>query len=151
MVIWRERVEPRIHQTPGGCLMWLGSLSEVGGYPQLNATVDGVKYYFRVHRLSQFLFNGTLTPGLEVQHECDVSACVAPGHLTEGTHRKNMSDAAKRGRSYSVLTRPLVFEIKQRLRDGTGSQREIARSCGVSQQTISRIKTGENWKHVKLP
>jgi predicted XRE-type DNA-binding protein len=44
-----------------------------------------------------------------------------------------------------------VFEIKQLLRDGTGTQQEIAHFYGVTHQSISDINVGNTWRHVELP
>ena len=46
------------------------------------------------------------------------------------------------------LTVELVREIKQKLREGKFSQRELAMQYGVSKGTIAHINTGRNWSEV---
>jgi predicted XRE-type DNA-binding protein len=43
------------------------------------------------------------------------------------------------------LTGAIVFEM----RAATGSQAEIATRFGVSQSTVSLVKSGKRWSHVK--
>lgn len=50
---------------------------------------------------------------------------------------------------YSKLTESEVLVIKKRLKKGY-SLRRLAKQFGVSDMQIYRIKTGENWGHVKL-
>jgi len=49
----------------------------------------------------------------------------------------------------SILKEQDVIEIKKLLDDGILTQKEIAKIFGVSQITISNIKTGRTWKHIK--
>ena len=49
----------------------------------------------------------------------------------------------------SKLTELEVLTIKKRLKKGY-SLKKLAKQFGVSDMQISRIKTGENWSHVKL-
>lgn len=49
----------------------------------------------------------------------------------------------------SKLTENEVLTIKKRLKKGY-TLRRLARQFGVSDMQIHRIKTGENWQHVKL-
>lgn len=52
----------------------------------------------KAHRLSWFLANGEIPPGLFVLHQCDMPACIRPEHLKLGTHDDNMADMVRRGR-----------------------------------------------------
>jgi len=48
------------------------------------------------------------------------------------------------------LTEEQVIQIKLLLKEGILTQQEIADMFGVSQLTISAIKTGRSWSHIKL-
>ena len=103
------------------------------------------------HRISYQLFVGVLDPKLDVMHSCDNTRCVNPAHLSLGTRKDNMHDAHCKGRTAkgekhgrSKLTEDQVRAIKK----ATGSQRSIAVMFGVSQPTISDIKTGQKWTHL---
>ncbi len=48
------------------------------------------------------------------------------------------------------LTEQQVIQIKLLLKEGILTQQEIADMFGVSRQTISLIKTGKIWSHIKL-
>ncbi len=63
--------------------------------------------------------------------------------------RKKMSES-KSGENHpnSKLLEKNVVEIKELLKEKV-TQKKIAEIYGVSLSTISRINTGENWKHIK--
>jgi len=50
----------------------------------------------------------------------------------------------------SKLTEKGIVKIKILLEEGNLTQKEIAEKFGISQTTISDIKTGKRWKHIKL-
>src|SRR6185295_1055331 len=52
--------------------------------------------------------------------------------------------------AWSKLNEALVVKIKQLLKKQK-TLKEIATKFGVSDMQVHRIKTGENWAHVKLP
>ena len=54
---------------------------------------------FYSHRVSCILFNGIIEDGKEVRHSCNNPACCNPKHLIVGTHKENMEDMVRSGRS----------------------------------------------------
>lgn len=62
---------------------------------------------------------------------------------------KKLTNEAKPNTSMGKLTEPDVLYIKKRLKKGD-TLRKLARRFNVSDMQIHRIKTGENWSHVKL-
>jgi len=66
---------------------------------------------------------------------------------------KKRSDVSKRmsGENHPqvVLTERDIIQIKRYLSEGNLSQKEIGKMFGVNQATISNIKTGKSWKHLK--
>ena len=69
-----------------------------GGYLQVEIAKDGRRRAFLLHRLILETFVGPCPEGLECLHADDVKANCAIGNISWGTRKKNMEDAAVRGR-----------------------------------------------------
>jgi hypothetical protein len=107
------------------------------------------------HRVAWQLANGPITGGLLVLHRCDNCACVRVDHLFLGTHADNMADMKSKGRGRGArlageanpqakLTATQVTEI----RCSPDSGRGVANRFGVSEATISFIRSGKRWATV---
>ncbi len=130
-----------------GCWLWGGG-DQSNGYGLFWAKGKA----WRVHRWAYQHFIGPIPEGLYVLHKCDVRPCVNPEHLMLGTHLDNMRDMCAKGRQLNgeanhnaKLTAVDVLGI--RVCGGTASQ--VAGRYGVSESTISQIRRGETWSHVK--
>lgn len=103
------------------------------------------------HRVAYALHRGKVSDAKFVLHTCDNRACVNPNHLYLGTHLDNMADQRRRGRTKgekqhnAKLTDADVRAIKR----DTRYQYVIAKEYGVIQATISKIKLGKTWGHIK--
>lgn len=136
------------------CWLWTGELNSKG-YGVFATAPFGTK---QAHRYSWILHYGPIPKGMNVCHHCDNPRCVrAPGHLFLGTPKDNSQDASRKGRMprgercyFAKLTEPQALEILQLSTSGA-SRDELALRYNVSKQTITRIKLGQNWKHLKLP
>lgn len=91
----------------------------------------------------------------EVRHLNDMKTDCRASNLAWGTRQQNSEDAARNGiqprgskRAFAKLNEKDVVEILYRLGRGT-KQLELSKEYGVSISTISDIKTGQKWKHVK--
>lgn len=89
-------IEERIafYSTPEpntGCLLWLGSLSQDGGYPRLKTKGKTISVTRHVLGLDD-------GDPYEACHQCDLPCCIRRDHLFSGTHAENMADAAAKGR-----------------------------------------------------
>lgn len=77
-----------------GCWNWTRR-SKQRGY--------GVAYFGKerwlAHRAAYTLAKGAIPEGMSVCHSCDNPACINPDHLWLGTHKENMHDSIKKGRS----------------------------------------------------
>lgn len=145
-----ESLENYIPIPECGCWIWCGA-SLPKGYGLLCNTYNR-KYPIRAHRASWIVNNGPIPKGLHVLHTCDTPACINPRHLYLGTNKDNVKDREKKGRGhrgerhcFSKLTEQNVMSILQDSRP----QCEIAAHYGVKHNTISNIKTGTSWKHIK--
>ena len=131
----------------GSCWEWVGG-KYPNGYGRLN--VDGNMEY--AHRVSYRIHKGEIPEGLEIRHQCHNRKCVNPDHLLVGTHTENMQDSVRDKKTAwgaahgSVkLSADQVVDIL----DDERSQRVIAEEYGISQPTVSNIKTRRTWGHLE--
>ena len=82
------------------CHVWVGSTTSGprGGYAQIK--IGGNKATpTLVHRLLYEREHGAVPPGLQLDHLCEVKACVRPSHLEPVTHQENIRRHYERERS----------------------------------------------------
>lgn len=103
------------------------------------------------HSVSFEIHIGPVPEGKEVCHNCGNRACVNPRHLRVDTHIANMADKVLHGTDHrgerngrSRLTLTQVRDIRGEVASGR-MQNEVARSYGVSPQTINHIMRGRTW------
>lgn len=135
------------------CWPWLGSYAG-NGRPAFDLRGRKVTPY----RLVYELFHGKmLSQNVMLLHSCDngaraqamgeeVGGCCNPHHLKEGTHTENMDEM--KGRQRHGLPHHTVRAMKKLLGEGR-SHKDIADLYGVDESTVSRIKRGKAYKHVK--
>lgn len=141
-----EYLDGRVDQA-GDCLVWRGAKNKTG----YGALTFKQKTY-RAHRFTFMVANGREPEGM-LLHSCDNKACVNPDHLSEGTHKQNMSEARERGqikrgedRSQAILNEQAVKALRY-LKDRGYTYKRLAKAYGMSEWTIrSAIKL--NWKHL---
>lgn len=141
MALCLSRFNKKFIVTPG-CWIWTATNAS-GRYGLISS---GGKWHL-AHRVSYILNVGDIPAGMCVLHRCDNPKCVNPSHLFLGTHADNMLDMAQKGRARH--TKLSVEQAKQIFRD-TRSQRIIAADFGVSQRTVSVIKSGKMRQWMKL-
>ena len=133
-----------------GCLEWGGRLTP-NGYGQVTRRGKTIL----THRLAWELSNGEIPDGLFVCHHCDNKRCVNTEHLFLGTPSDNTRDMFSKGRGVNNageshgmgrLTTRGVDWIRGAISRGY-TQAEIAKSLGVAQTTVSKIKLGQRWAH----
>ncbi len=131
------------------CWLWTGHLSH-NGYGHFFARLDGQVFY-RAHRYVWALFNGPIPYGHVVMHECDVRNCVTPHHLSCSTQAENLADRDRKGRGAngskhgnSKLTEKQAIYAKY----GGEDARVLARLWSVDPSAITKIRSGDNWKHI---
>lgn len=116
----------------GGCWVWTGDIQR--GYARLAGRLMHREMYRRI--------KGEIPEGLQLDHLCRNTACVNPDHLEPVEQKENV----RRG-NVARLTVCDVMDICQRLKRGE-SCTSIARLLSVNRGTISRIKSGHNWRDV---
>lgn len=138
------------------CWNWTGAV-DTPGYGAFK--IDGKKV--SSHVVAFMLTYGEIPVGKEVCHVCAGNKlCCNPRHLYAGTRRDNVMDALLAGTFFRIdrcekkargemsgrakLSNSNVIKIREMLSSGI-PQRKIAELFGVSQKTISRINTRENW------
>lgn len=150
---------------PDSCWLWIGYVRR-DGYGSV--TKGGRR--MSAHRWAYELHHEEAIPvGMMVCHSCDVPLCCRPDHLFLGTGLDNQRDSSAKGRSRFGDRNPMrnpetrakvaqpgernpmaklvaeeVGEIRARYLQGD-RQRDIARTFGVSQATISLIVNGRTW------
>lgn len=132
--------------TEAGCFLWMPRPLR-SGYGQFYAAGK----FVGAHRFAMTLHAGPIPKGMFVCHKCDTPTCVNPDHLFLGTHAENHADKTLKGRSphgtkngRAKLTEAEVLQVFADSR----SQSAIAVAFGVSQPTVSSIKSGRVWPRV---
>lgn len=158
----RKRFLSKFKQgNPDECWEWEGSLRNGYGNFNLNGKIKAS------HRLSYIIFKGEFPDGLCVCHSCDNPACVNPNHLWLGSYKDNNLDCVKKGRRPDKRGKngfwwgkhpnqgeknPKVKLTEEQVREIRSSnllQKEIGKIYNLNQTTISKIKLGKIWTHVK--
>lgn len=133
-----------------GCWEWMATKFPNGyGCFKLNRKSVGA------HRVSYEIHNGKINKNMVICHHCDNPSCVNPEHLFVGTQKENLLDRKLKGRSVEgnkngrcKLSDKDILAIKRLLAEKI-DQRDIAKSYGVAQTTISAINLNKSWSHIK--
>lgn len=113
----------------------------------------------RAHVVSYEWAVGPVPSGQQVQHACNVKACVNPAHLSLGDQKRNIEYALSLGRMASGVRSGMHTHGLTKLSDsdvteirrlaGLGVfQEDLANQFGVTQTMISRIILGRAWQHL---
>ena len=151
------RFARKIGLADSGCWQWCGAVSN-HGYGSFRFGRKTVL----PHRFSLLVFKNIDVPADKyVCHRCDNPLCVRPDHLFVGTSSDNANDRNAK-RRYGAVTKPerqvrgerhphakLTAADVAGIRAASGPQTAIARRFGVTQATVSRIRSGQGWKEVQ--
>jgi hypothetical protein len=134
---------------PGACWLWAGG---VEGEDQRGRIKIDARRRAQANRVSYVLTHGPLAADEFACHTCDNPRCVRPDHLFAGTAIENIADRTRKDRGAkgsragtAILSESHVVEILADSRP----HRVIAASFGVAKSTISKIKAGVNWRHMR--
>lgn len=125
------------------------------GYPTVSVTRNRVRRTVCVHTLVLEAFVGPRPPKLVACHENGISVDVRLANLRWDTYKANEADKVRHGThnrgersGLAKLTNDQVREIMILLDENRVKQRVIARTYGVSDQTICDIKKGRKYASV---
>lgn len=117
-------------QGPDDCWEWTRGKSS--GYGRVGMGGRRVEYS---HRYAFFLTHGRWPEGV-VMHSCDNPPCCNPAHLSEGTHKENLQDMARKRRHGSCrVTRRGLVVIRQML-DAGHTYRSVGDYLGLSYGSV---------------
>jgi hypothetical protein len=143
-----------IPEPMSGCWLWVGASAGTKGNPTYGLIKRaGTRKWDWAHRVSCTLHKGGIPEGMSVLHRCDMPCCVNPDHLFFGTQLDNIADCVKKGRnraasgeggSNTTLTQAQAIDAKY----SSDSERACARRLGVSRGCVTKIRRGNNWKHI---
>jgi hypothetical protein len=121
------------------------------GYDSVALYICGQKRTALVHRLVLSAFAGPCPSGMEGCHDDGVRTNNRLENLRWDTHMANVADATRHGTQVrgerhgrTKLTEAQALEIRY----SDESQRVVAERFGVSQQSVSDIRTGKRWAHI---
>lgn len=143
-----DRLQARTETMPSGCWHWTGALNSLG-YGQLN--FEGKRQL--THRLSFQLHVRPLAVGEQVLHHCDNPLCLNPAHLFVGDPAANSKDKVSKNRharGFSLPHTKLAAGQVDEIRRSTQPQANLASQFGITQSTVSRIKSGKRRPAQKL-
>lgn len=128
-------------------------------YPSITIKVDGKNVNYYIHRLVAEHFARRISPKYRFVIHVD--------HKKEKNHYSNLKwvthdqqiEHAKKDPAFIAQLTPFqgkklnadrVKVIKRKLADGKTRMKVLAKQFGISEMQLYRIKSGENWSHVKI-
>jgi hypothetical protein len=144
-----EMITPRVvarfwakvtRRGPDECWTWNGNKRKHG-----YGRVKLLKRDIRASHVALSISGRFRKDGQHALHSCDNPACVNPAHLRWGTNAENTADRVRRGRSRAKIAEDDVRKIREDRRP----PRLLAQHYGLAPSTISQIKKGRSWSHVK--
>ena len=130
------------------CIEWTGPKDQ-DGYGRANIEKKPV----RIHRWIWEKHYGTIPKDMVIRHKCNNPSCYNIEHLDIGTHKDNMQDMVKTGRSAkgiknggNKLTEEQVLEIKNlKNNNKKGDVKRLADKFNIHRTTIYHIWNNRMW------
>jgi len=165
----KETLFDYYERTPAGCWEWTRGRFR-SGYGA--AYVDGRQQV--AHRVAYEIVKGPIPAGMYVCHRCDNPPCINPDHLWLGSHRENMHDAIRKGRSSkppvhvggehwrlkyphmvehgednpnAIMTDEQVIQMRKDYVSGHPLDAICAR-YEINRSTMHDYTSGRSWKHL---
>jgi len=139
----------RCSSTRKGAVRWRIISQQLGtkGYPIVRLHKNGGRFRVRTHKLVAEAFIGECPIGKECNHKDGIKTNNRATNLEYITSLENRYHAIQLGLTPAKLSESNIHDI--RLRIGSETQWSIAKDYGVSQVTISKIKSGQLYKWVE--
>jgi hypothetical protein len=144
---WRKVAAPNER----GCRLW-----QAATFPDGSGEFGALDTQL-AYRVAWRLTYGPIPENKQINHRCDVRACVEPTHLWLGTQAENMADMAAKGRRKGIsgisgednatakINWKVVREIRTlRERDGMALYK-LASKFGISRSQVHNIITYKQW------
>jgi hypothetical protein len=127
----------------------------IRGYPALSFPVENGRKTFLLHRLVADYFLRKPNPEqkfiIHLNHKKDDNYVNNLKWATaEEKNKASVTNRKQEELGNYKLTADRVRLIKKKMLNGNNRLKTIAKQFGVSDMQIHRIKTGENWGHVKV-
>lgn len=139
-----------LNPDPDECWEWESCITNAG-YPSFGIGQD--KFY--AHRLMYCQHYGKDPGDLHVLHNCDNPKCMNPNHLFLGTDADNQADKQEKGRDFksddTYCSASLTSEQIVAIRESTDTNIDLANKYGMSDGSISLIKSGKTYVSVGGP
>jgi hypothetical protein len=138
----------KVNKIEDGCWEWASNKNNMGYGRFSLGSVIGKKL---AHRLSYEEANGPIPNGMHICHKCDNPACVNPDHLFAGTRSDNMTDSAKKGRTWNMrLADASVIALLKDYISGM-SREAMGKKYGIATCSVDDFTTGSSrkWLHGK--
>lgn len=127
-------------------------INKATGYPAVNLTCENKRKTFTVHRLVADAFLGPRPLGKVVAH-CDGNKLnSAAENLRYDTYSANADDSRKHGTMAIGKRLPqskLTVDQVRLIRQDARKYCEISAEYGIAISTVSRVKNGIDWQHVR--
>lgn len=128
---------------------------DTNGYSRIQLYRDGVGKQMAVHRLVKLTFHGPCPDGMEAAHENGNSRDPRLSNLTWKTRKDNSHDRFRHGTMLegeraptSKISNQQAADVAELLRQGNLTCGEIAKTTGVSFNTVRAICSGNGWRCV---
>jgi len=140
----------RYYIDENSCHICVSHCTDKKGYPRIGSDYKDL-------RMSRFIWKYVnkreIPRGMLIMHTCDNPNCINPDHLKLGTHKENMADMIRKGRSLKGSKHPRaklneadVYFIKYESEDINLSF--LAEMYQITKDHIRDIRKGKCWKHV---
>jgi hypothetical protein len=134
-----------------GCVEWVGGKNQ-NGYGKI--WVSETQSRTTAHRAAWIVARGPIPKNKNVCHRCDNPPCIWIRHLFLGTRKQNTRDSISKGRfrravGEQINTAKLTPAKVRQIRKASGTNVALGKKYEVSDVTISYIRLGQIWKHVK--
>jgi hypothetical protein len=133
----------RVQTTGKRCWLWTGA-KDSSGYGQMRGEGGIHAKVEQAHRIAWQIFRGPIPAGLEIDHLCEVKACVNPDHLEPLTQAQNTHRYfAKRYRNCKHGTKPFGGgHCPACNRERVRKYRNAKRAAGLCGVGACRVRTG---------
>lgn len=145
----KERFWSKVNiSDPKVCWEWKAAVNECG-YGRFSVGTRLTRVHLKAHRVSLALFLGSdISPEMFVLHSCDNPACCNPNHLSQGTHKDNMLDMIRKGRSViSYGNAKLSWDKIDEIRNSSESRVKLVEKFSISKTTLSMILSNKTWRN----